>query len=149
MQQDPNIKNQDKSIYKVSLSQMLYLRMVVPPTVGILLDTYEDITHPPKYAWVWHVEARVDLSCGTSLKLFVWDFVIFYCKKHNACPLVGSIYGICAPKFRSRSSSFHGTFGVFGWAWEFLIRPTANSHLTSKAGLFVPSLSWHSMTKAL
>ena len=46
-------KMRDKSIYKVILSPVLYFRMIISPTVVILLDAQEYIAHPAKYAWAW------------------------------------------------------------------------------------------------
>ena len=46
---------QDKSMYKVILSPILYFRMIIPPTVVILLDAQINIAHPAKYAWAWHI----------------------------------------------------------------------------------------------
>lgn len=137
-------KMQDKSIYKVILSPVLYFRIISSPTVVILLDAQEYITHPAKYAWAWHVWNR-----GWPILWDIFEVIFmrysFFLLQIAQFPLVDSISGTCAPTFWSRNFSFRGAFGVFGWVREFPIRPSANSYLKSKAtlpGLFAPSLSW-------
>ena len=146
-------KMRDKSIYKVILSPVLYFRIRISPTVVILLDAQQYIIHPAKYAWPWHIWNWGWLVLWDIFEVIVKRYsYFFYYKQHNS-PSWQHFCHMCTHFLDLEScSSFHGVFGDFGWVREFLMRPSGNSYLKSKTtltGLFVPSLSWYSMTKAL
>ena len=65
-------------MYKVILSPILYFRMIIPPTVVILLDAQINKLHTlQNMLGRGTYGTGGDLSLGTSLKSFLWESLIF------------------------------------------------------------------------